>query len=138
MEVIQAEDHDLEGHWYHSARDLDLYIWKDESHTIIKQQLSFSGLIAEWNIVEGVKTGTLSDDEAPSKVSGSSTIEYHKKPERFVLDQARQICENIEDLSTADKKQCNFNWGSQQLLSVESFSDFLKNYAKSLISSKKP
>lgn len=131
-EVIRSDGNDLRGVWLHSDRDLDFFIWRDENSTIIKQQLCFMGIVAEWNIVEGSRTGTLNEDERTMRVAGSALIEYDEKIQEVVLDQARQICSNIESLSVADRDECSSLWLKGRGLGSHSYAGFIAKFKKIL------
>lgn len=128
-ELIQSDGSDLVGLWLHSDRDLDFFVWRDENKTIIKQQLCFMGIIAEWNIIEGARTGVVFDDErATAGVRASSVVKYDDEIQKMVLDQASQICANISSLTQAERRECAGLWGSVRGMGVHTtFTDFVKD-----------
>jgi hypothetical protein len=109
-ELILSAGHNLEEFWFHSPRNLDLFIWRDEQQVIIKQQLCFMGVLAEWNIVEGSKTGVVQEEEGSQRISGSSLLEYDAKTNPVTLEQASQICHHIRGLDESLKKDVIDNW----------------------------
>ena len=123
-EVIKSYGSNLEGLWFHSARDLDFFIWRDENKAIIKQQLCFMGIVAEWNIIEGARTGVLSENER---------VEYDSKIQKVVLDQASQICSNILSLSQKEREDCARVWGEGPSVAA-----FLRHLVKAFLSIFKP
>ncbi|MGE3974795.1 MAG: hypothetical protein AB7F59_09750 [Bdellovibrionales bacterium] len=49
--------------WLHAAEGSDLYIWTDSRGEIVKQQVVLQGLTIEWNILDGLRTGIVLEEE---------------------------------------------------------------------------
>ena len=113
VEHLQSSQFDLVHCWFHSDKEIDLYIWKDEKGAILKQQLCFLGVVAEWSLVEGAKTGDLDIDRSAGSVRGSTLIGFHTEASELILEQAVQISKWIEALKPADRDQCCQNWKRQ-------------------------
>lgn len=110
VEHLSSSDFAFEHRWFHSDKEIDLYIWKDEKGVILKQQLCFLGLIAEWSLIEGPKTGELDEQESSSNVAGSVIIKYHPEPSVQILEQAVEMSGYIEALNPKDRSLCESNW----------------------------
>jgi hypothetical protein len=103
VEVLQKEDHNIESHWYHSAKDADMFIWKDQHKNIIKQQVTFYGQLIEWNVLEGVRTGLLIEDEVSQKIGSSPLIRYDSVPQQHGIEQGVDIVSHVQGLTQSDK-----------------------------------
>lgn len=129
-DVLKTESHDLVSQWYQSRYDLNLFIWKDENGTIIRQQLSFFGLVADWNIIEGVKTGAVVDGDRPDAVDASTVIKLDAKPNPIILEQAREITSRVAAMPDVDRGQCEINWYSSKVRGLGTFEDFVHHFKK--------
>lgn len=91
-DVIATQgDQKVISRWFHSSKDADLFIWLDNRQNIIKQQLTFFGQVVEWNVIEGVKTGMVVEDETPSKVKASEIVHFDLTPQKAPLEQAKAL-----------------------------------------------
>ncbi|MCB0342494.1 MAG: hypothetical protein H6626_03000 [Pseudobdellovibrionaceae bacterium] len=80
MEVISADMQQVVSRWFHSEFDVDLFVWEDERKNIIKQQVCFCGQVVEWNIVEGIRTGFIIDEETDSEGHAESQSRVKNEP----------------------------------------------------------
>lgn len=104
VDIIQTESQNVVSRWFHSGQEADLFIWIDEKQNVIKQQVSFYGQIVEWNILEGVRTGFLLEEETKEKgVKGSEIIQYDDAPQLRSLNQAIEVLRHVEALSDQDR-----------------------------------
>ncbi len=123
-DVMKTEAHNLVSQWYQSKYDLNLFIWKDEHGVIIRQQLTFFGVVADWNIMEGARTGAVLEGERSRFVATSDTIQLDPKPNPLILEQARKITESATVLPDLDRGQCARNWVQAKVRGIGSFMDF--------------
>jgi hypothetical protein len=103
--TFKAGVQDITTNWYHSDRDVDLYIWRDERANIIKQQLQFHGQIVEWNIIEGTRTGlvveggtdgaTVNDPKAP--------VRFDPVRQAYTVEQVIEILRAIQEIAEAER-----------------------------------
>lgn len=114
IDVIKTESQNITSRWLHSAREADLFIWLDERENIIKQQMSFCGQVVEWNILEGVKTGVVLEDESHSGgVEGSEVVRFDEDPQQASVKQAIEVLRHVLALTEEDRRTllANFNKG---------------------------
>ncbi len=102
VDLVKSEDEELISHWYHSPLDVDLYLWLDSKRNIIKQQLSIYGQICEWNILDGIRTGYVVEDESghPEVVT---TIAYDSSVQSTSVFQTLELL-NYAELVPQDFK----------------------------------
>ena len=74
----------LSTRWFHAHEGSDLYIWTDGRGEIVKQQISLHGLTVEWNILDGLRTGIVLEEE----LSEMSHTSIQKPSERVIWDKA--------------------------------------------------
>lgn len=104
-DVIATQgDQKVISRWFHSAKDADLFIWLDSRQNIIKQQLTFFGQVVEWNVIEGVKTGMVVEDETPSKVKASEIVHFDLTPQKAPLEQAKALLNFITALNDDERR----------------------------------
>lgn len=103
-DVIQSSGQEVVSRWFHSTKDADLFIWSDRQRNILKQQLSYYGQVVEWNIVEGVKTGFVIEQENDQRVSGSEILRFDVKPQTATIEQALRLLECITALPDDERK----------------------------------
>ncbi len=89
--------------WFHGANDVDLYIWSNDAKRVIKQQLTYFGMVLEWNIVEGLKTGQIDPDSRTGSHRGqksSELIQFDVKPVFEVVERGRLLLAQIISLES--------------------------------------
>ncbi len=96
--------------WFHSSKDADLFIWLDNHQNIIKQQLTFFGQVVEWNVIEGVKTGLIVEDETPSNIKSSEIVQFDQTPQKAPLEQARALLKFIGSLKDDERNSLVTNF----------------------------
>ena len=101
--VLQTESQKVVSRWFHSPHDADLFIWIDEKKNLIKHQVAFCGQIVEWNILEGVRTGVVVEQEVEQEVDGpsmssSETIRFDLRPQDSAVHMALQLVRRVETL----------------------------------------
>jgi hypothetical protein len=126
-DIIIKEDKEIQSHWYHSKKDADLFIWKDHKHNIIKQQISFYGQLMEWNIIEGVRTGLVIEDEA-TKLNGCALIQYDIDLQMQTARQGIDIVGHIPGLNNQDKIDVINNFITSPIFSQLSPYEILLRY----------
>ncbi|MCB0350459.1 MAG: hypothetical protein KDD38_04705 [Bdellovibrionales bacterium] len=126
-DIIKKEDKEIQSHWYHSSKDADLFIWKDHKNNIIKQQISFYGQLMEWNIIEGVRTGLVIEDET-TKLNGSALIRYDGELQKQTAQQGIDIVGHVPGLNAQDKIDIISNFIKSPLFSQMSPEEILSRY----------
>lgn len=85
--------------WFHSNKDVDIYMWVDSQQQVIKQQVLLYGQVVEWNIVDGLRTGFLYVDE----VEQSQNIAYDELPQSQSIFQALELIKSSEVVEEVKK-----------------------------------
>ncbi len=104
VDVVPVENIHYLSRWFHSPNDIDLFIWTDEKRSIIRHQVSFYGQVVEWNVLDGVKTGFIIEQEVPDSES-SETIQFDVHPQSSAVNQAMQLLENVTELAGLERNQ---------------------------------
>lgn len=115
-DLINTTQMDVMSRWYHSDLDADLFIWMDAQENIIKQHLSFWGQVVEWNVLDGVKTGLIVEDEIRGTAVGDpESVRFDQTPQKTPLEQAIALVTFMRVLRDSERRQLlnNFQQGSQ-------------------------
>jgi hypothetical protein len=102
-----STDPNVISRWFHSEKECDLFIWTDREANILKQQLSFFGQVVEWNIVEGLKTGLVVEDErqnASRTVAASEIIRFDQQPQPTPVEQAIALLNHMTALQERERQ----------------------------------
>ncbi len=120
VDLIRSEDRNIESRWFHSPHDADLFFWRDDQKNIIKQQVTFFGQLIEWNVVEGLRTGVVVEEEgSDQKTKGSPVIRFDLDPQKHTLEQGLDIIAHTAALSEDDKRRILNNFvNGPRLLSL--------------------
>jgi hypothetical protein len=128
QEVMRLDQTDIVSQWFHSNKDADLYIWKDEKGNVIKQQLTFYGTVIEWNIIEGVRTGYLLEEESSAGIDKSPLIRYDNSPQKQSLEQGIHILQHIQGLTASDKNNLIVNYIQSPVFDSYSHSELTQRF----------
>jgi hypothetical protein len=96
VRTVKTDLQDIITVWCHSDQGVDLFYWKDERQNIIKQQMQFHGQIAEWNVIEGTRTGVVIEDEKDGKQI--SHVAYDESPVGLTVSQIVKILSEARDI----------------------------------------
>jgi hypothetical protein len=131
-DIVKTESQDIVSRWFHSHQDVDLFIWMDDHKNIIKQQLSFHGQVVEWNLIEGVKTGFIFEDETQKRGPHpeSELVKYDEALQRQTLEQAMAVVSCIDALKAEEKSALLENFLKDPSLGNLSPEVFLKKYRR--------
>ncbi len=81
VSLIQTENEKVLSRWFHGPDEADLFIWTDERNNVIKQQVTFCGQIVEWNVLDGIRTGVVIEQEYENaSMAASETIQFDGPP----------------------------------------------------------
>jgi hypothetical protein len=95
-DIIKTESENVTNRWFQGISGSDLLIWTDESQNIIKQQIIFCGQVAEWNILDGIKTGYVLEEETQGEnLPSSETIKYDSSVQGASVQIALELLKNI-------------------------------------------
>lgn len=136
-DLLQTEAQNIIGRWFHSADEIDLFIWMDESKKIVKQQLSFFGQVVEWNIIEGTKTGVVIEeeervDEVGARVKASEVIRFDDRPQVQPLGLAMDVIQNTKALSFEEQQEVIGNFFRGQRFPKKDDEEFTRRYGRHL------
>lgn len=124
MELIDADNKKVVSYWFQASEDANLYFWMDLKGNLIKQSLGVYGLMVEWNIVEGIKTGAIVSDES----SGADDIRYDIIPNPVCIEQAIQMIQSIKTLNPGQQQRLVGNLRSNVNASKMNPREFLRLY----------
>lgn len=102
-DLIKTDEIEIVHRWFHSAKDADFFIWLDQQNNVIKQQLTFYGQVVEWNIVEGVKTGLIVEDDSRQAIKSSDIIRFDNHAQRAPIEQALTLLKHITALNDMER-----------------------------------
>jgi hypothetical protein len=106
VDYQEIESREVQTRWFRGqSSETDVFVWLNKELKMIKQQISFMGLIAEWNILDGVRTGMMMESEILSKDlsengltaddTASEVIQFDKKIQKRTLDISLSILKNM-------------------------------------------
>lgn len=104
-DVVETGSKKVVCRWFHSAKDMDLFVWMDIKGRVIKQQMTFFGQVVQWNLLEGIKTGCTLEEEGLQE-----KIYFDKIPQKSASLQAVEILKHIEGLNHQSKDQLIYNF----------------------------
>lgn len=114
VEFIKSEGLEIESRWFHSKKDADFFIWSDHRKNIVKQQVTYYGQVIEWNIIDGLRTGVLVEDEKSQQMGSSPIIQYDLTPQFHTVTQCIQLIHFIPNLLDTTKSQVIYNFTQSQ------------------------
>lgn len=92
FDMIETDTQNVYSRWYQSEDQLDVYLWFDEKENLIKQQVCFFGQLAEWNIIDGLKTGMVMEKEDPFELKKFKTYaKYDMNSDLGVISEAKKL-----------------------------------------------
>ena len=101
VRTVKTDIQDITTVWCHSDRGIDLFYWKDERNNIIKQQMQFQGQVAEWNVIEGTRTGVVIEEEKEGR--SVAHISYDESPMGLTVDQIVHILSQASALRPLER-----------------------------------
>lgn len=120
VDFLDVENQKITSRWFRSGRDVDLFIWLDAQKKVIKQQMSFCGQIVEWNILDGLKTGVVIEEESldesdEGQKNSSEVIRFDQKPQPQAIRMALEVIQNMEPINQSEKDDLLLNFGANEL-----------------------
>jgi hypothetical protein len=108
--LLRSESNSASIRWFHSPREVDLFVWSDQRGNLVKQQLAFWGAVVEWNLLDGIKTGVIVEDDRKKTYTASELVQFDSELSSNLLKQALDIISFIEslDLPTRQRLIRNF------------------------------
>lgn len=127
-DVINAGETEIIHRWFHSPKDADLFIWLDKGQNIIKQQITFYGQVVEWNIIEGVRTGVIVEDENRAAVKASDVIRFDARAQKAPIDQALDLLRHIATLNDLERHVLIKNFAQNPTSTSLDPEEFVRRY----------
>ncbi len=67
--------------WFRGKEAADAFLWNDHRDNVIKLQVMISGVVVEWNVLDGLRTGVvieqeLKDEQASESVQFDGSINH--------------------------------------------------------------
>lgn len=120
VDFLNVENQRIKSRWFHSGQDVDLFVWTDSKDQVIKQQMSFCGQIVEWNILDGLKTGVIVEQEGPlredaDEPDSSEQIQFDREPQAQAIRMALLVIQNMTPLAPEEKQSLLLNFGAYDL-----------------------
>jgi hypothetical protein len=129
VDLLEIEEQKISSYWYHGEEGIDLFIWKDQKGNIIKQQLSYVGQIIEWNLLEGLKTGVIVEEELDGAAAkASEQIIFDDSPQKNAVSIAVAVLQHITCVDEAEKNLIVQNMTEQRSLKEMSLREVLERY----------
>lgn len=130
VDTIQTSKQKVKSRWFHSKDYVDLFVWTDELGNIIKQQLSFCGQVVEWNIVDGVKTGYVLEEDSTRYTPEQESICFDEKLQKTSVDQALKLVAAIEVLNESEKNLIQKHFQNSPTIDTMSNHELMTKYNK--------
>lgn len=137
-DIIRAGEADVVHRWFHSAKDADFFLWLDQNNNVIKQQITFYGQVVEWNIVEGVKTGLIVEDESRAPVKASDVIRFDGEAQKGPVDQALKLLKHMTALNDLERHVLAKNFSHGPTSKTLDPAEFVRRYGSFLKSKPAP
>lgn len=130
VSLVEAAPESILSRWYHSEKNVDVYLWLDHRNNIIKQQVHLCGQLVEWNILDGVRTGMVVEMESSSSSEVEESIYYDKEPLMGAIRQAIDIVENTGELSDTDRSTLKMNFHHGKTLNDIDVKEFAQRFGE--------
>lgn len=125
IDYQEIESREVETRWFRDPiSETDVFVWLNKDRRMIKQQVSIMGLLTEWNIMDGVRTGMILESEissqdlrenglTPDNGTTSESIRFDRDPQQRTLDISLAILKNMTcvDSDLKDLMLRQFNQG---------------------------
>lgn len=106
IDYQEIETREVETRWFRDPiSETEVFVWMNKNRKMIKQQVLVMGLLTEWNILDGVRTGVILESELSAKdlaqsgltpdSTASESIHFDKKPQARTLDISISILKNM-------------------------------------------
>lgn len=106
VDYQEIESRQVETRWFRDQlSETDVFVWMNKDRKMIKQQVSVMGLLTEWNVLDGVRTGVILESELCAQDlmqsgltpdnTASESIHFDKNPQQRTLDISISILKNM-------------------------------------------
>lgn len=133
LNFIQTENDKIVSRWYHGPTDTDLMFWFDSRQNLIKLQILFCGQVVEWNILDGLRTGYVVEEELdPNDSTTSHKIVYDLKINSASVQQTAEIIQNVSLLDEKNRSVAIEHLKNPFKLSQMNVEDIVLKYSNHL------
>lgn len=105
IDYQEIELREVETRWFRDQQsETDVFVWMGKDKKMIKQQVVVMGLLTEWNVLDGVRTGMIMESEISAQDlatngltpddTASEIIHFDKNPQQRTLGMALSILKN--------------------------------------------
>ena len=127
VDVLETEATQVLSRWYHSPKDVDLFIWSDDHNVVLKHQLSFMGQVIEWSVFDGIRTGMVIETETiADEQDCAETIQFDTNLSKLSIEQGVLILRQIPNLF--EKEQILRHYSSGAEFAGDLRANLLKKY----------
>ena len=102
-EVIETKAHNVISRWFRGVQDIDVFLWTDDGHNIIKQRVNYLGQIVEWNVVEGLRTGMVVEFENENEEDEEKVL-YDLEPQTVAVEQSLEVIRHMKALNDIERQ----------------------------------
>lgn len=127
-DYIRSDETEILSRWFHSPKDVDFFVWMDHNRNILKQQLTFYGQVVEWNIIEGVRTGLIVEDESRAPVKAAELIHFDVVVQPKPIEQALHLLRNMTALGDSEREAFIYNFTKSPTSKTIDPQDFVRRY----------
>lgn len=134
-EIIDVSPHSIFSRWFHSQNDADVILWMDKNKNVLKQQICIYGQVVHWDIISGIKTGVIMDEETPDKEHEedfeeikAKQIIYDARPVKATIEDAKLLLNLMSLLDVSCKAELINNLISNPTASTVDPKEFLKKF----------
>jgi hypothetical protein len=89
--------------WYHGNVDADVFVWVDHRENIIKQQINISGDVVEWNILDGLRSGVVIEQEIKA-AQLSEAVLFDQTLNDFSVKMAIRLINRVPNIDSPTKE----------------------------------
>jgi hypothetical protein len=93
----------IETRWFRGPDEVEIFIWTDSRGGVIKQQFNVSGAVVEWNVLDGLRTGVIVEQEMPEAQSPSESVRFDQSPLKMTVDMATSIVPHVAAMNEKTK-----------------------------------
>ncbi len=132
VDVLHAEDSEIVSRLYNNGgSEMGLILWHDEQENILKQQVCLYGQVVEWNILQGVLTGVIVDDEKNPEdecLNFKDLLVYDKSPSKPSVLQAIEFINHVPELNLQYKQELLKNLKTGDYVNTLGADEFLTKF----------
>lgn len=128
-EVLKTKKTDVQSRWFTGDDGADVFTWQDLSGNYIKAQITYCGQVFEWNVVSGVRTGVIVEEESTEEgIKASEVIQYDSKLMIPTVNDSISLINHISLFDDAEKDSLLANINSNKTIDSMSHEEFWGKY----------